>query len=132
MLVDVLVIACIGLLLSLYGLFIERRLKVNQSYKPVCDISDKVSCTKTFLSPWGKITGVSNVYVGAIVYAIMIIVAVMGNAQLAFVGACILVVGSLFLAYILLTKIRTFCLLCTAIYIVNVALFLAAARHLYM
>lgn len=132
MLIDVLVIASVGLLLSLYGLFVEQRLKANKNYKAVCDISDKISCTKTFLSPWGKIFGISNVYIGIAAYTLMIVVAIMGNAQLAFLGACLLGLGTLFFAYILCTKIKTFCLLCTAIYSVNIALLLVTAGYLYM
>lgn len=132
MLLDVLVISSIGLLLSLYGLFVERKLKADKSYKAVCDISDKMSCTKTFLSPWGKMLGISNVYLGILAYTAMMAIALMDNVQLAFLGACVLCAGSALLAYILFTKVRTFCLLCTSIYVVNLLLLIVTYRHMYM
>ncbi len=58
MLTTIVVISSIGFLVCVYGFFIKRNLKLDQGYKAVCDLSDKVSCTKTFLSPWGKLFGV--------------------------------------------------------------------------
>ena len=38
----------IGFLLSLYMFIVERKPENNPSYKPVCNLSDRVSCTKAF------------------------------------------------------------------------------------
>ncbi len=126
MLTSVVIISSVGFLLCIYGLYVERKLKLNQSYQAVCDLSDKVSCTKTFLSPWGKMLGVSNICVGLLFYAGMILLGLLNQGGLAFVGAISACVASIFLAYILYTKVKTFCLLCMSIYIVNILLLLVS------
>ncbi len=116
------VLSAIGLVICLYGFYIEQQLKINQAYKAACDLSEIASCTKTFLSPWGKIMGVSNIRIGILFYIVMFILGVMGQTCLAFMGAVGACAGSVFLAYILYAKVKTFCLICTSIYVVNALL----------
>ena len=40
-----LLLSIAGFLISLYGFSIEQKLKTNPNYKPMCDISDRASCT---------------------------------------------------------------------------------------
>lgn len=126
MLYGVFTAAAIGLAISLYGLWVERKKKANVNYKPVCDISDRISCSKTMMSPWGKLFGISNVYLGMVAYVAMMVLAVLNLQQLALYGAVMLVLASLFLAYILFAKIKTVCLICISIYAVNLALLICA------
>lgn len=126
MLYGVFIAAAVGFAVSLYGFWVERKKKENGNYKPVCDISDKISCSKTVMSPWGKLFGISNVYLGLVAYLAMMAFAVLGLQQLALYGAVALVLFSAFLAYILVTKIKTVCLICISIYIVNLALLICA------
>ena len=96
-----------------------------------CDeVSDRVSCTKIFLSPWGKLFGVSNVYIGMVFYAAMIWFGLSDQVQLTFLGAVGACIASLFLAYILFAKIKTFCLVCITTYAINVILLVLAYRNL--
>lgn len=128
MLLSVVVLSVVGLGVCLYGFYVERQLQIDHTYKAACDLSDQASCTKTFLSPWGKLLGVSNIYVGLVFYLGMLVLGVLHLTCLAFlgpVGACI---GSLFLAYILYTKVKTFCLICTSLCVIN-ALLLLATYH---
>ena len=130
MLTGIVVISSIGFLVCVYGFFIKRNLKLDQDYKAVCDLSDKVSCTKTFLSPWGKLFGISTIYIGMVFYAAMILFGLSGQVQLVFLGAVSACIASLFLAYILYAKIKTFCLVCVTTYVVNVILLVLAYRNL--
>ena len=130
MLTGIVVISSIGFLVCVYGFFIKRNLKLDQGYKAVCDLSDKVSCTKTFLSPWSKLFGISTIYIGMVFYAAMMLFGLSGQVQLVFLGAVSACIASLFLAYILYAKIKTFCLVCITTYVVNVILLVLAYRNL--
>jgi vitamin-K-epoxide reductase (warfarin-sensitive) len=126
MIVSVMLIAAIGLCISLYGFFVESKISEDPTYHPVCDLSDRVSCSKTFLSPYGNILKFSNTVLGALFYATMILLAWLGYTQLVWYGALAAVLASVAFAYILFFKIQTICLICISIYIVNIALLIAA------
>lgn len=123
MLLSVALVSAIGFLICLYGLFVELKVKSDQSYKAICDISNHVSCTKTFLSPWGKLFGISNIQLGLVAYVVMFIVALIGKTCLAFLLATGFMIATIFFAYVLFAKVKTFCLICVSTYIVNAILF---------
>lgn len=126
MLISVMLISFVGFTISLYGLWVEYQVKKDANYKAVCDISDRASCSKTFLSPWGALLGVSNTYLGLIFYLAMFVLGGLhlnGLVLLGAVGACIF---SLFLAYILYAKVKTICFICISIYVINALLLWAA------
>jgi len=122
----ILLLSVIGFAISLYGFYIEEQLKKNPAYKPLCDLSDKASCTKPIKSSFGKIFGVSNTIIGMIFYAGIALLTCLGYHQLVLIGAIGACVVSVFLAYILYFKIKTICLICTLTYAVNVSLLLAS------
>ncbi len=130
MLTGIVVLSLMGFLVCVYSLFIERNIKLDQDYKAVCDLSDKVSCTKTFLSPWGKLLGASNIYIGTVFYAAMLLFGLLDYVYVTFLGALGSCIASLFLVYILFTKIKTFCLICITIYVINIALLVLAYHNL--
>lgn len=119
----ILILATIGLLISIYGIMVERKLQQDAQYKAACDISDTISCTRPFLSPYGKMLGISNIWASA-GYYIMIIAAVLADQPqlVMFITASGLLVTIGF-AYILYFKVKSLCLICTSLYIVNIALF---------
>ena len=126
MITSVFIIAIIGLCLSVYGFFIEYKLDENPDYKPVCDLSDRVSCSKTFLSPYSKLLKVSNVFLGILFYSAMMLFAWLEYTTLIWYSALAAALTSVLFAYILFFKVRTICLLCISIYLVNIALVYAA------
>lgn len=130
MLISILVIASIGLLLSTYGFYIEQKLKKDTTYKPLCDISPNISCSKPFLSPYGKIITNSNTALGMFFYSMLIVLGFFEYREVTFMFTFAGIAMSLVFAYILYFKIKTVCLLCSAIYIVNIALFIAAYQAL--
>lgn len=128
MLIKITVLACIGLLLSLYSYHLEKKIKQDQSYKPVCDLSDRISCSKPILSPWGALLGISNSLLGIAFYAAIFILALLNMKQAIFFAALAACCVSLVLAFILLFKIKALCLICLLIYLVNGLLLWASIR----
>jgi len=122
MITSILIIAAVGFIVSLYSFFIEQKLKYNPAYKPICDISDRVSCTKPFTSPYGNVFFLSNAVIGIFFYAFIMTLAWCEYATLIFYCSLAAVITSVYLAYILYTKIKSLCLLCAVIYAVNLAL----------
>lgn len=43
-------ISCSGILVCVYALYVEHSKEADSDYQPACDISDRISCTKAFLS----------------------------------------------------------------------------------
>ena len=59
-------------------------------------------------------------------YLVAVVLALLGEVQWIFLLSVLSVLGSFYLAYILYFKIKTFCVVCTSIYAVNVLLALSA------
>lgn len=118
----VIIIAIVGLAISAYGIMVERKLQQDAQYKAACDISDAISCTRPFLSPYGKMLGISNIWASALYYCAIIVVALLNLSTLTFILACAGVAASIVFAYILYFKVRSLCLICTSLYLVNIAL----------
>lgn len=121
----IIIIATIGLVISVYGITVERKLQQDAQYKAVCDISDAISCTRPFLSPYGKILGISNIWASALYYCVMIMIAIINLPMVALIFAYTGVAVTIGFAYILYFKIRSLCLICTSLYVVNIALAIA-------
>ena len=120
-----LIIALIGLAISLYGISVERKLQQDAQYKAACDINDSISCSKPMLSEYNKMLGISNIWASALYYCVMIALIILNLPNLTLLLACAGVAVSVIFAYILYFKIRSFCLICTSLYIVNVLLAIA-------
>ncbi len=129
MIVSIAILAAAGFTLSLYGYFTERRILLDRNYKPACDLSDKISCSKPILSEYGQLFFVSNALVGMAFYALLFLIAVLGFGKVAFVLSCGAIGASMVLAYLLYFKVGSFCLICNAIYAVNIALFILSLQY---
>jgi uncharacterized membrane protein len=125
MMMTIIIIATIGLVISVYGITVERKVQQDAQYKAACDISDAISCTRPFLSPYGKMLGISNVWASALYYCAMIMIAIMNLPTIALILAYAGVAVTIVFAYILYFKIRSLCLICTSLYVVNIALAIA-------
>ena len=130
MLINAATLASAGLLVSAYGYFIEKQIEKNPTYKPICDISEKISCSKPFLSPYGKVMNISNTVFGIIFYTTLLVFSVLEYKMFLFYLSIIAVAVSVYLAYILYFKIRSFCLLCSAIYGINLGLLLVSYSYI--
>ena len=128
MIMSIIVIACVGLVLSMYSFFVEQKIKADPSYKPACDLSDMISCSRPMQSQYAKLFKISNSILGLLFYIAMIVLGILDYAQLAFILSCAGVVASMGFAYLLYFKIRSLCLVCTSLYIVNILLLIASYR----
>ncbi|MBI1969927.1 hypothetical protein HYS48_04500 [Candidatus Woesearchaeota archaeon] len=104
-----------GFFVSLYGL------KATYTEKPWCDISPNISCTKAFRHEKGKHFGVPNTVWGMIFYAVLFAFSFY-SMKIVFWMALFSVLGSIYLAYELYFKVKSFCVVCTTIYLINVLL----------
>ncbi len=125
----ILILAVIGLALSLYAYYLEYKLQDNSNYAAACDLNDRMSCTKVIKSPYSKTFGISNSILGLGYYSA--IIGLVLTHQLHLLGYLVIggLVASGYLAYILYFKIKTICVVCTSIYIVNILLFLFVISH---
>jgi|SRR3989344_1753132 len=122
------ILAIIGFILSIYAFYVEKRYEANNKYHAACDISDRVSCTKAFESKYGHTYGISNSLLGMGFYAIIFVLLLLNLSNIVFYLSAISLIGSLYLAYVLYFKVKSFCLVCNAIYIVNILLFVFSLR----
>ncbi len=115
------ILAIIGFWLSFYAYYVEKK-SARENYKPVCDISKEISCTKAFLSRYGKLFGKSNSLFGMLFYPVIFALSSLNLFNYSFFLSIFSVLGSLYLAYISYMKLKTFCLVCTSIYLINLLL----------
>ncbi|MDR3550476.1 MAG: vitamin K epoxide reductase family protein [Candidatus Babeliales bacterium] len=128
----IITIATIGLCVSIYSYWIERKIKNEPTYKPACDLSDHVSCSKPMLSPYANIFYFSTAFTGTAYYALVLLLAYFNMVPLlliAAIGACI---TSIILAYILYVKIQSLCILCTTLYIINFLILATIIYYFYL
>ena len=112
-----------GFILSAYAIYVKYKVGKSKKYRPLCDISKRISCTKAFTSRYGNIAVLPNPLYGIFFYAAMFILGTLGNFKFALYLSAFSVGGSVYLAYLSYIKQRNFCLVCTAIYIINILLF---------
>jgi vitamin-K-epoxide reductase (warfarin-sensitive) len=106
----------------------------DSSYTPLCDVSESISCSRAFLSKYGKgfgligsllgedsILNLPNAVFGIIFYPSVSLIGLMKSAQLETV-AVLLALGSsacsVYLMYALYV-LRDFCIVCVMTYVVN-------------
>ncbi len=121
----VLIIALIGLAISIYGIKVEQSIQENKFYKPACDISNKISCSRPMLSEYNKMLGISNIWACALYYCVIIASTFMELPILPLILSIVGCAVSVVFAYILYFKIHSFCLICTSLYAINIALMIA-------
>lgn len=126
MITSIVLIASVGLLISAYAFFIEQKIKQYPNYKPFCDISENISCTKRIKSSSRQLFRMSDSITGMLFYAFIIFLTWTNYVTLIFYAALAAGFISLYLAYILFTEIKSFCLLCVSIYVINILLIITS------
>ena len=121
--IGVIIVAVIGLLLSLYTVYVERKLEKDKNYKAICDIGSS-SCTRVFSSKFGKTFGISNGIWGILLYIVVLVLTYLNLGDYVFYISILALIGSLYLAYTLYFRLKDFCLVCSGIYVVNLLLFI--------
>ena len=119
-LTTILILSCLGLLISLYAFYVKKKMEKDKNYSPVCDLSDKVSCTKAMGSEYGSFFIVPNSVWGIGFYALVLLLSILGNIEAVIWLSIVAVLGSIYLAYISFFKIKVLCPLCLGIYAINI------------
>ena len=115
------IFALIGSLLSLYTLYLHYKLSLESSYKAVCDLNNRFSCTATIKSDYGKIMGIPNGAYGIGFYLLLAILWKTQNFQYAQYLMLLGIVMTIYFAYQLF-RLKTWCPVCISIYIINIIL----------
>ncbi|CAM9954911.1 unnamed protein product [Scytosiphon promiscuus] len=137
----------LGLLISLYAVYVEHKNEVDSSYSAVCDVSERVSCSKKVLmSDWGHIVSklglltkghpldLANATLGVIYFSVVFLhdwlplPSYCAKAKLVFALTVPVVGTSLFLMYILYAVLQDLCLVCISIYAVNLTVLVLSYR----
>lgn len=127
----IMLLALAGLVVSIYAYVIEVNISKNPEYKPMCDLSSIISCSRTMGSSYNKLVGISNALIGMAFYSLLFILASFSAATLIFYLASAALIVSIGLAYITYFKIRSLCLVCTAIYGINLLLVVVSYTYVY-
>lgn len=126
--ISIIILAVLGFGISLYTYVVENKIKKDSNYKPACDLSDRISCSKPMLSPYGNIFFFSNAVAGMLYYILIGLLAYVQAVNLLLIATVGGFLFSLILAYLLYFKIKAICLLCTSLYIVNIALLILSIK----
>lgn len=119
----IIILAIIGFVLSSYALLVVAKLNKYDNYKPLCDINEYISCSKAFLSRFGKGFGMPNPIIGLSYFGIIVLFYYFDqHIAIAYISV-IGLLYTLFYAYLLYFKVRSFCIVRTAIHIINILLF---------
>ncbi|XP_011300414.1 vitamin K epoxide reductase complex subunit 1 isoform X1 [Fopius arisanus] len=137
-----LVTSCVvGLALSYYSYIVETAKEQDENYEAMCDISEHVSCTKAFMSEYGKGFGLipessifylPNCLYGLGFYAIIAIISVFNKFSYTVVllslsiGSCL---SSVYLAWVLYI-LNSVCVVCVSTYVVNAVILVLSYRKL--
>ncbi len=127
----IIVLAAIGFCISLYTYIVEKKIKSVPGYKPVCDISDKISCSKPMKSAYSNIFFFSNAIIGMIFYFFIAMLVLLHADKLLLIASISSCIVSLFLAYLLYFRVKSLCLLCTSLYIINFIITILVVKTLY-
>lgn len=127
---SVIIISIAGFFLSLYALYIEKKSEQG-NYKAVCDINDRISCTKAFSSEYGKMFNISNSVSGLFFYAVISVLSWLNFVDYVFYLAVASMLATFYLWYTLTFKVKTVCVVCYSIYIVNMLLLVFSYLRAY-
>lgn len=119
----IILVAALGLMLSIYLYYVDYKVKLTGWYQPVCDISDSVSCSKAVTSKYGHILHISNALVGIVYYTIVIMLFFLQTISILRIVTILGLIATLILAYISFRIQKNICVVCTSTYIVNFILF---------
>jgi vitamin-K-epoxide reductase (warfarin-sensitive) len=115
------ILSFLGLTLSFYAIYVRNKSIEVKGYKPLCDINKNISCTKAFKSKYYEIFGIPNTVLGIFYYAIAFLMSNRYPHYLFFISLPVLLF-TFYLGFISYFKQKNFCLVCNAIYIINILL----------
>ena len=113
------ILAFLGFFISIYATYVKFKHKNNKSYRAMCDFRDNISCTKALSSKYGKLIGMNNRIVGILFFSLILILNIFNSTKIIVYLSMLIFIVTLYLAYLSYFKLKNFCLVCTAIYIIN-------------
>ncbi|XP_008558437.1 vitamin K epoxide reductase complex subunit 1 [Microplitis demolitor] len=131
----------VGMSLSYYAYIVETTKEKDHNYMAMCDISEHVSCTRAFMSEYGKGFGLipktsifylpNSVY-GLVFYGIVFALNIFNNYGLAVIVLILTALSnlsSIYLAWVLWV-LNDICVVCISTYIVNFILVILSYNKL--
>jgi uncharacterized membrane protein len=133
----ILLFAALGLVASVWSLYVHYQLLADPTYVSVCDISETVSCQAVMTSQYGSVGGVPVAAGGAIWSVLVLLLAAVGmkpagsdaSARMAgyiFLLSTIGLAAVLYLGYASFFVLRQMCPLCLTMYVAVVGLFVVS------
>ena len=122
----IVILSLIGLAISLYAHHLEQKLKADAQFKAACDINDRISCSRPLLSSYANFFYLPNSLLGIVFYSTLAVIAFCGLHTLVLLMAVAAIIATLILAYLLYFEIKSLCLVCTSLYLVNILILLCA------
>ncbi|XP_037049050.1 vitamin K epoxide reductase complex subunit 1 [Bradysia coprophila] len=136
----------IGILLSAYSLYVKYRLARDSDYEALCDLSDRIKCTKVFHSRYGNGFGIigemlggdesifnqPNGINGIIFYTLIILLDFSLNLHLTKLQVALSFISnliSIYLAYLLYFVFENLCIVCATLYVVNMLLLILSVKR---
>lgn len=120
----IIILAIIGFCISLYAYFTESKIKEDPNYRPACDINDRISCSAPLKSEYANIFYFSNATMGMLFYITVGVLAFFNMHRLLLAVSALGLLMTFALAYLLYFKIKSLCIICTSLYMVNILIFL--------
>lgn len=132
-----LLLGFLGVLASLYAMYVERQGSTNKEYVALCDINNSMSCSRVLKSEYAKLgrfmfglradhpLNVPNTYfglvfyIGVMMYSIYPFMFFPFSSHLLFFASVLSIGASCVLAYILAFVLRDVCLVCMTTYVIN-------------
>ena len=120
--------ALAGLSISLYfSLVYYNIIGANQWFIPSFCRMDEETCRYVIHTSYAKLLGIPNSILGVFYYAIILFILLIDGIRSHFfineiiiIGSIITVIASVYLAYVLLAKVKVNCVFCFTIHILNV------------
>ena len=106
-------LALLGIILSIYFLYVKHN-QSNKNYKALCDVTDKISCSKAAKSKYSNLAVLPNALYGIIFYLLVFFLPI----NLVFYLAILASFLSLYLIFVSI-KIKVLCPVCISTYLVN-------------
>ncbi|XP_015512123.1 vitamin K epoxide reductase complex subunit 1 [Neodiprion lecontei] len=129
----------VGFALSYYAYIVETSKEHDSSYEAMCDISEHISCTKAFMSEYGKGFGIipenspfyfpNSIYglVFFVNFALLSVSNTLAATTMLLILGVLANMGSVYLA-VILYKLQDICVVCISTYLVNAANLTLAVR----
>ena len=129
MILSVFILAVVGCLISLYLYVLEKKVRQHPLYKALCDLSDTFSCTKPIKTGYSALVfHISNALIAFFFYMVLVILAINNATVCIKILAIVSCIVSCYLAYLLIFKVKSLCLLCMTLYCINAMVLMISLR----